>query len=78
MPGRHDGQERDFIHASCVSCLSTQFVTAKHAYLSVVESNMADYLAQLELHRRSQNEVHMLAAEIARLVETFDMADHLL
>ena len=44
----------------------TQFLTAKHAYLSNVEHSLGDYLLQLELHRQSQGEVHMLAAEVAR------------
>ena len=44
----------------------TQCLTAKHAYLSNVEHSLGDYLLQLELHRQSQGEVHMLAAEVAR------------
>lgn len=45
-----------------------QFVAAKHAYLTSVESQLGSYLVELDLHRQSQQEVAQLTSEVARWV----------
>lgn len=48
--------------------MRVQFVAAKHAYLTSVESQLGSYLMELDLHRQSQQEVAQLTSEVARWV----------
>ncbi|GAX80777.1 hypothetical protein CEUSTIGMA_g8213.t1 [Chlamydomonas eustigma] len=49
--------------------MRSKFTAAKHAYLGSINQHMGDYLYELSLHRQSQQEVHSLALELARLKE---------